>query len=152
MKKLVLLSLLILGFVSCEGPMGPPGKQGEPGDGVIWKIMNYKVLEKDWKLVGRPGDLGSYYMFEFSEKELTRFVCEEGNVFGYRWLDNDTQTPLGQVFVNYDEDNYGNVFLFSEVYSFSFRPGLVTFYVDYSDFETGVSHPGTCDFRIVLNY
>ena len=149
MKKVVLLlSLLMLGFVSCEGPMGPPG---EPGEGVMWKIMNYNVLDKDWRLVGRPGDLNSYYMFEFQEKELTKFVCEKGNVFGYRWLDNETQTPLGQVVVVGESDNYGNEFLFTEVYSFSFRPGYVTFYVDYSDFETSV-RPGTCDFRIVLNY
>ena len=149
MKKFVLLlSLLTLGFVSCEGPMGPPG---EPGDGVVWKIMNYKVLDRDWKLVGRAGDLGSYFMFEFAEKELTTFVCEKGNVFGYRWLDNVTQTPLGQVVVMGESDNYGNEFLFTEVYSFSFRPGYITFYVDYSDFETSV-RPSTCEFRIVLNY
>ena len=146
MKKFVLLlSLLTLGFVSCEGPMGPPG------EGMNWKIMNYKVLDRDWILVGRAGDLGSYFMFEFAEKELTTFVCEKGNVFGYRWLDNVTQTTLGQVVVVGESDNYGNEFLFTEVYSFSFRPGYVTFYVDYSDFETSV-RPSTCDFRIVLNY
>jgi hypothetical protein len=128
--------------------MGPPG---EPGEGIIWKIFNYKVLERDWKLVGRPGDLGSYFMFEFREPDLTTFVCEKGNVFGYRWLDKDTQTPLGQVVVMGESDNKGHEFLFTEVYSFSFRPGYVTFYVDYSDFATDI-RPGTCDFRIVLNY
>ena len=153
MKKFVLLlSLMAFTFIACEGPMGPMGPQGEPGDGIIWKIIPYEVLEKDWKLYGRAGELGSYFWFDFPAPELTNFVCEQGNVFGYRKLDNGMQTPLGQVFVNWELDNYGNEFLFTEVYSFSFRPGYITFYVDYSDFETGASHPGTCNFRIVLNY
>ncbi|MDR0795986.1 MAG: hypothetical protein LBE79_08065 [Tannerella sp.] len=147
-KSMLLLSLLTLAWMSCEGPMGPPG---EPGEGVLWKIYNYKVYDKDWKLVGRPGALGSYFMFEFKEPELTNFVCEKGNVFGYRWLDQNTQTPLGQVVVVGESDNQGNEFLFTEVYSFSFRPGYITFYIDYSDFATDI-RPGTCDFRIVLNY
>ena len=152
MKKFVLLlSLFTLTFMSCEGPMGPPGPPGEPGDGLIWKIIPYTVYDRDWKLYGRAGDLGSYYWYEFPESELTRFACEKGNVFGYRWLDGETQTPLGQVVVVGESDNYGIEFLFTEVYSFSFRPGLVTFYVDYSDFETSV-RPSTCDFRVVLNY
>ena len=146
MKKFVLLlSLTALTLVSCEGPMGPPG------DGVNWDIIKYTVYERDWNLVGRPGDLGSYFMYEFSETALTSFVCEKGNVFGYRWLDNNTQTPLGQVVVMGEKDNHGNEFLFTEVYSFSFRPGYITFYVDYSDFATEIL-PGTCEFRIVLNY
>ena len=149
MKKFVLLlSLTALTFVACEGPMGPPG---EPGDGVSWNIINYTVYDRDWKLVGRPGDLGSYFMYEFQESALTSFVCEKGNVFGYRWLDNNTQTPLGQVVVMGESDGKGNEFLFTEVYSFSFRPGWITFYIDYSDFETDI-RPGTCEFRIVLNY
>ena len=152
MKKFaLLLSLLTLTFVSCEGPMGPPGPPGEPGDGLVWKILPYTVYDKDWKLSGRAGELNSYYWYEFQESELTRFACEKGNVFGYRWLDKDTQTPLGQVVVIGESDNFGNEFLFSEVYSFSFRPGYITFYVDYSDFETSV-RPNTCEFRIVLNY
>ena len=149
MKKFVLLlCLLPLAFVSCEGPMGPPG---EPGDGVKWEILPYEVVGKDWRLVGKAGDLGSYYMYEFSEPLLTDFVCEKGNVFGYRWLDANTQTPLGQVVVVGEQDKQGKEFLFTEVYSFSFRPGYITFYVDYSDFETSI-RPGTCEFRIVLNY
>ena len=146
MKKFVLLlSLMALTLVSCEGPMGPPG------DGVNWDIIKYTVYERDWNLVGRPGDLGSYFMYEFSETALTSFVCENGNVFGYRKLDNNTQTPLGQVVVMGESDGKGNEFLFTEVYSFSFRPGYITFYVDYSDFATDI-RPGTCEFRIVLNY
>ena len=147
-KNVLLLSLLTLTIVSCEGPMGP---RGEQGDGVEWIITNYTVYDKDWILVGRPGALGSYYMYEFPEPKLTSYVCEKGNVFGYRWLDNITQTPLGQVVVIGESDGKGNEFLFTEVYSFSFRPGFITFYIDYSDFETEI-RPGTCDFRIVLNY
>jgi hypothetical protein len=128
--------------------MGPPG---EPGDGVIWKIIDITVYEREWQLVGRSGDLGSFYKSEQRVPELTPFACDNGNVFGYRWIDKDEQTPLGQVFVNWEIEN-GYEFLFTEVCSFSFRPGYVTFYIDYSDFETGIRHPGNCDFRIVLNY
>ena len=149
MKKHVFLLLILLSpaFMSCEGPMGPPG---EPGEGVTWKILNYTVDGRDWNLVGRPADLGSYYMYEFRENELTKFVCEMGNVFGYIWLDNDTQTPLSQI-VHLGEYIDGRDYLFTETYSFSFRPGYITFYIDYSDFATDI-RPGTCDFRIVLNY
>jgi hypothetical protein len=145
MKKYVfLLSLLTLTFASCEGPMGPPG------DGVTRSIINFTVHEGDWKLVGRVNELNSFYMYEFPAPEVTAFVCEKGNVFGYRWFDIDEQTPLGQV-VHIGELINGNEYLFTETYSFSFRPGYITFYVDYSDFVTDIP-PGTCDFRIVLNY
>jgi hypothetical protein len=127
--------------------MGPPG---EPGEGVIWKVINYTVYEKDWKLVGKAGDFGSYFMYEFRENELTKFICEKGNVFGYIWLDKETQTPLSQV-VHLGEYVSGKDYLFTETYSFSFKPGYITFYIDYSDFATDI-RPGTCDFRIVLNY
>jgi len=146
MKKVVLLlSLLTLGFVSCEGPMGPPG------EGVNRKIIPYTVFDRDWKLAGKAGELGSYYWFEFAERELTTFICEKGIVSGFRKFDDGSQTQLGQVVVVGESDNHGNEFLFTEVYSFSFRPGYITFYVDYSDFETSV-RPMTCDFRIVLMY
>jgi hypothetical protein len=128
--------------------MGPPG---EPGEGIIWKIMEYEVKQGEWILVGRAGDLNSYYTYEFRESELTKFVCEKGNVFGYRKFGNNEQTPLGQVLVFGESDDYGTEYLFTEVYSFSFRPGYITFYVDYSDFATDIS-PETCEFRIVLNY
>ncbi|MDR2232141.1 MAG: hypothetical protein LBE56_03340 [Tannerella sp.] len=149
MKKIVLLfSVLVLAFTSCEGPMGPPGT---PGEGMNWEIINFTVQAQDWRLVGQPNALGSYYMYEFQANQITNFICEEGNVFGYRWLSNNEQTPLGQVAVMGEDLGNGQEVLFTEVYSFSFRPGYVTFFIDYSDFATDI-RPMTCDFRIVLNY
>lgn len=151
MKKFVLLvSLFVFAFTSCEGPMGPPGRPGESGEELRWEIINITVPENRWVLVGRAGELNSYYMYEYQTNLLSEFICEEGNVFGYRWLDAVTQTPLNQqVYVG--ENDGGGEYLFTEGYSFSFKPGLITFYVDYSDFETGI-RPSTCDFRIVLNW
>jgi hypothetical protein len=151
-KYLFLASLLALACMSCEGPMGPPGESGE---GVNWKILTYTVRESDWRLVGGSGDLNSYYMYEFKENAVSNFIYTDGNVFGYLIQNpgqkDEVQTPLPFVIPRGESDNYGSEFLFTEIYSFDFMPGSIAFYVNYSDFETGI-RPPTCDFRIVLNW
>jgi len=150
MKKLLFLLSAVLIFATCEGPPGRDGLDGYDGEGMNWKVINYTVYENDWVLVGRPNDLESYYKYTFSESLLTRFIFENGNVFGYRWIDANTQTPLAQT-VFMGENGPGGSIYFSDTYSFSFSPGSITFYVDYSDFATQTLPP-TCDFRIVLNW
>ena len=146
-KNLLLLTAVLWFFASCEGPAG---RDGLDGQGMNWNVLNYTVYEGDWELVGRPDELGSYYKYTFSEKSLTKFICEEGNVFGYRWIDANTQTPLAQA-VFMAENVHGEILYFSDMFSFSFSPGYITFYVDYSDFATKTLPP-SCDFRIVMNW
>ena len=149
-KKLFLLSAVIILLVSCEGPAGRDGLDGLKGEGMEWEVLNYTIFESDWVLVGKPNELGSYYMYKFNESKLTKYIFEFGNVLGYRWLDDNTQTTLSQSdFMG--EVLHGERVYFSDTYSFTFSPGSITFYVDYSDFGTQTLPP-TCDFRIVLNW
>ena len=137
-------------LVSCEGPAGRDGYDGRDGEGMEWEILNYTVYDTDWVLVGKPEEIGSYFMYKFNESMLTKFIFEKGNVSGYRWLDDNTQTTLSQA-EYMSEKIKGEYYFFSDTYSFTFSPGAITFYVDYSDFATG-TRPPTCDFRIVLNW
>jgi len=147
MKKILfLLSAAIVLLASCEGPAGRDGLDGR--DGMDMMFLNYTVEEDDWVLVGRPGELGSYYTYRFNAPELTKRIFEYGSVTGDIWLNNNERTPLSHTeFMG--ENVYGDYFYFSDKYSFSYGPGVVTFYVDYSDFETG-TFPPACDFRICL--
>lgn len=43
MKKLLLLPFLALLFVSCEGPMGPPGRDGLDGVNIVGQIFEANV-------------------------------------------------------------------------------------------------------------
>ncbi|MDR0844017.1 MAG: hypothetical protein LBN71_02260 [Tannerella sp.] len=152
-KYLFLAGLFIAAFFSCEGPEGPPG----PSEELNWKIITKTVRTNDWALVsdngkGRPGDLNTYYMYELTNvRELTDFVYEEGLVFVYLvqspGAKNEVLTPLPYVVPIGDEDS-GDFWM--ETVTFDYLPGSVAFYVNYSDFETGIMHPGELTFRIVM--
>ena len=43
MKKLLLLPILALLFISCEGPMGPPGRDGQDGVNILGQIFETTV-------------------------------------------------------------------------------------------------------------
>ena len=165
MKKYLILlaAALIMALTACEGPMGPPGPvgpQGPPGngssgEGVNWKIEEYEILEKDWKLVGGRDALGSHYMCEFPNVNwLTNTVFSKGKLVGYRilTLDNGSKvyTPLPYIIARGQKEG-SNEKLWSEYYTFDFQPGSIAFYAHYTDFYTG-NRPPTCYFRIVATW
>ncbi|MDL2255811.1 hypothetical protein LJC38_04420 [Parabacteroides sp. OttesenSCG-928-K15] len=155
MKKYVCICMVMLlgfAFTACEGPMGP---SGESGEGLNWKVIEYKVQANEW-IKKDDGD-GAYFMcvksmenLGISKKDLD-FIYEYGNVFGYLFLrpgeSTEAQTPLPYT-LHLMEPGYGE---WSETIYFDFQPETVAFYVQYSDFPTNVE-PGYQVFRIVLNW
>jgi hypothetical protein len=134
MKKLLFALISVTCFLSCEGPMGPPGEQTQ------WHDAYYTVRTDDWKLVGRPDEIGSFYQYSFIEPALTEFIYEKGVVMGYvvanPGIRDEVLRPLPDTWPigeGYDA--------WLESITFDYRPGLVTFYVGYSDFATSVRPP-----------
>ncbi len=52
MKNLLAIFLMVFLFASCEGPMGPPGRDGEDGGITYWIFdKDIQVKSSDWELV-----------------------------------------------------------------------------------------------------
>ncbi|RRD58188.1 hypothetical protein [Tannerella forsythia] len=152
MKKIgLLICVLAMALTSCEGPMGPPGRDGEA---LNWKIVYYTVKAEDWKLLGKQDAIGSHFMYEFKENALTKTIYKDGKIVGYLIQDegksSEVQTPLPYTIPLGKEAN-GKTELWSEIYTFDFMPGSIAFHLFYSDFYTG-NPPPTCTFRIVMNW
>ncbi|MDR1259371.1 MAG: hypothetical protein LBK65_08870 [Tannerellaceae bacterium] len=145
MKKLFITLLTAICLLSCEGPAGPMGPAAEQTQ---WKYVYYTVEDRHWNLVGQIGDLNSFYEFSFEEPSLTDFIYSEGVVMGYA-VDNpqtrdEILRPLPDTWPVGEDTN-----LWTESVTFAYKPGLVTFYVGYSDFATNV-RPPTMTFKIMM--
>ena len=147
MKNLLFTLLLALVFISCEGPMGPPGA---PGEGTNWGVKTFEIKSRDWKLVSDGNGNNSFYTYSFPFRELTEFIYQSGNVNGYKVdIIDGREIQTTMPFVYPQEDTYGNKWV--EVYSFDIEPGYITFNVMYSDFMVNVRPPALL-FRIVMTW
>ena len=62
MKNLLAIFLMVFLFASCEGPMGPPGRDGEDGGITYWIFdKDIQVKSSDWELVDN-GNNEPFYM------------------------------------------------------------------------------------------
>lgn len=152
MKKFIGLLLLLVGFASCEGPMGPEGPQGPAGDngnGIVegWRNITMTVNSNDWQLIDNV-DGNPCYMYEFSWDELTENVYKNGIVIGYLYTtvgSVETLTPLPYVLHRLDSE--GNQW--TETYTYDYNPGYVAFYATFSDFYVD-EKPGDLKFKISI--
>lgn len=165
MKKVLFLFITVV-FFACEGPMGPMGPQGpsgpigpvgptgpigpegEPGYGTNWFVTSFTIEEHEWRLVGNPNELNSFFTVNKSLPELTRLVYKDGTVVAYIETDKGVKNGLPFVLHRGAEDNQGE-FLWTQTYDFDFYEGGVGFYVTYSDFTTTI-RPDKETFHIVL--
>ncbi len=150
MRKLFVI-LLAISFIACEGPMGPmgqKGEKGEPGYGTKWHVTSFTVAKSEWKLVGSPGELNSYFYVDKPLKELTEFVYDEGSVIAYIETDKGFKNGMPYV-LHLGEAEGSNEFLWTQTYDFDFHEGGITFYVTYSDFNTQI-RPDIETFHVVL--
>jgi len=149
MKK-ILLFIFAFAALSCTGPAGRDGLDGE---GMNWFVKTYQINSNQWERVGGVNELNSYFRAEVLIPELTEFVYEKGNVFCYMFQivdGTEVQTLLPYTVPLGDNDGSGEI-LWTETYACDFTPGSVMFYVNYSDFYTK-EQPPTCSFRVVLNW
>ncbi len=145
MKNFIcLLAIVILGFTACEGPEGPPGP-------VNIKTITYTVRDVDWKLVGGPDQIGSYYQYIFDEPFLTSYVYDYGTFIGYMFDNIDgSEVQTGLPYTIYDiEETSGGERPFSVQYMCDATPGTIAFKVVFSDFYTEQYAPPTCNFRLM---
>lgn len=153
MKKLLFLFTVVF-FVACEGPEGPMGPQGRPGEagvpgyGSSWFTKSFTINSDEWKLVGKPGELHSYYIADKAFTELTESVYRDGTVVAYLETEKGIKNGLPYVLHTGDKDAEGKS-LWTQTYSFDFYPGGIGFYVAYSDFSTEF-RPQTETFHVVL--
>lgn len=139
MKKLILLSLVAIFVVSCQGPVGPEGPQGA---GTNWKIINLVANKSDW--VNNPDPNGKFYSCHFSMPEITSSVFNDGAVITYL-LDNTVQQPLP--YTRHFQNTAGN---FTRTVDFDYSEGGINVYVTNSDFA--VDPPISMNFRVVLTW
>lgn len=153
MRKLFIL-LLAISFIACEGPMGPEGltgpqgPKGEPGYGNNWHVTSFTVAKSEWKLVGNPGELNSYFYVDKPLKELTQTVYNEGSIISYIETDKGVKNGMPYV-LHLGEAEGSKEFLWTQTYDFDFYKGGITFYVTYSDFNTQI-RPDIETFHVVL--
>jgi hypothetical protein len=141
-RNFVLLSLL-LGFVACEGPTGPPGRDGADGWANI-AVAYYTITS--WQI--SAGE--NYFYADVDFPELTEFVYNEGVVNGY-YMQNfnasdEVQIPL-PFDIYFNEDGVS----WTETISFDIVPGNIRFYYEPSDFFIGFNPP-VCTFKIALTW
>jgi len=163
MRKIVFILLSAIALIACEGPEGPmgprgadgqngqngkDGQDGKDGYGTEWYTTSFTINKSDWILSGQAGGLNTYFYADKKIPELSEFVFDEGTVLGY--IQTDVNVKNGMPFVLHlgDEQN-GQEFLWTQTYDFDFSPGMVRFYITYSDFNTQIP-PESETFHIVL--
>lgn len=101
----------------------------------------------DWTL--RSNSAGEmYYEIGFNAPYITSGVCNRGMVSVYL-LDQGEQLPLPST-RHYRQGTH----LWSQTVDYSYKPGMIYFYVSYSDFvynENDLTQPGDLSFRVVVS-
>lgn len=148
MKHLLAIFLMVFLFASCEGPAGPPGRDGNETWWYVSKII--KVDTRDWELATNADGI-NYYFYEYKLSDLDGELYDKGNAFARMFLDFDTNieaiAPLEHTIQC--QDTNGNKW--NEIYGFEYYPGGVMFTVKFDDFVTDL-RPPTQYFQVVLNY
>ncbi len=160
MKKIIFLLFAAIAMISCEGPMGPEGpmgaqgrdgqdgKDGQDGYGANWYTTSFTIKKSDWLLSGEPGDLNTYFFVDREIPQLDDFIFDEGTVIGYIQTGKDVKNGLP--FVLHMGETQGNQeLLWTQTYDFDFSPGMIRFYITYSDFSTNIPPEGET-FHIIL--
>jgi len=146
MKKILLLSAVIMLFASCEGPAGRDGFDGLNGKDCECSkhIANFVIKQQDWKRVS----VGRYVtLYEcIKDVDIREDAYEDGVVFAFmfQWDEknkSEVQTPLPHWTQHTDGDN-----TWLEGFNYDFDHGTVAFY---AECRNG-TNPPECDFRVFV--
>jgi len=137
LKTALIFLFVIFGFTACEGPQGPPGRDGF----AYFDVQYYNI--KQWALAAN----GRYFFAEVNAPAITTNVFYNGVVVGYIVYEYGTHReyhiPLPfDIYYNTADDSW------TETVSFEVMPGKVTFYYEPSDFYT-LDSPPPCMFKVV---
>jgi hypothetical protein len=141
MKKLVQKSPFHLAFVllfllmACEGPVGPEGPTGSPGPtgpagaagaaGAAgpqgpgnFKVVNFNVVENDWKIEGTPGSEGYQAVVKKSIPDITTQITNSGFVLTFiKEADGNRWTQLPYTAMSGGSDYFSHVNFFYSAFS-----------------------------------
>lgn len=119
-----------------------------------WYVQDFEVVSSDWRLVGQPGEVGSYYEYVFDKVPL-EVSYYQGIVTAYMYFNykgnNEVQTPLPYT-EYYVETNTANEEVnYSIQYSYDvMADGRIAFRAIVSDYYTQYFNPGTQYFRVAI--
>ena len=162
MKRLLgFILMAMIGLSACEGPAGPPGRDGHQTE---WYYVDFKIKGTDWLLAGKGNEIGSYYYYVFDAPEITQAIYNDGLILcAYRYVDDtgvevQSYLPYTEYFIETDQHG-DNENPFAMYISFNVTPtvgrnnGTIEFRVTFSDFYTGKKGPpASCWFRLILVY
>lgn len=141
-RSLIVIGILFAAatiFSACEGPMGPPGKDGT----VNWDIIPFTVRANQWIEQTDNNGLNRYYYCYINVPEITSFIATQGLVLCYL-VYGDVQVVLPSV--RHYENQSGQ--LWTQTIDFDVEAGDVIVYVTNSDFAS--DPPPTMDFSLRL--
>ncbi|MCL1867389.1 MAG: hypothetical protein FWF72_00335 [Paludibacter sp.] len=130
-------------FSACEGPMGPPGKDGLNGEGVNWDIIPFTVMANQWIRKTDQNGLNGYYYASINVPEITNFIATKGLALCYL-VDGDVQIVLPSV--RHYENAYNE--RWTQTIDFDIAVGGIFVYVTNSDFFD--ERPSKMDFSLRL--
>jgi hypothetical protein len=141
-------------FTACEGPAGPPGKDGLNGLTSEWYTISLSV--EQWQLAGERNQIGSYYYCLFNDiEQLTEYIYDEGLILCYyEYIDefgDRVMSPLPFTLYNIEVIE-GVEYPYAVQFSYDVTPGSIVLKLTYSDFLTSAQPPQPCLFKLVLVY
>lgn len=155
MKKLLLLSLIALGMLSCIGPQGPQGPAGKDGF-VNYKIIDLQVNQNEWGYSNMPDN--NYFTALFDIPELTQHIYDNGLIQVYREYNTGTTDAVQQLLPmtrhkEYQIEGTGEWGFFTETVDYEYGLGFLNIFYTASDFDYELDKtfvPESMHFRLVI--
>ncbi len=151
MKKLLLFMFAALTLMSCEGPQGPPGRDGF----VNYKIIDLQINQNEWEYSN--GANNNFFSATFSMPEITSHIYNNGLVQVYREYNTGTsqarQILLPQTRHNEVQLASGDWAFFTETVDYEYGVGTLSIFYTVSDFDYEINTsfvPETMHFRAVI--
>lgn len=148
MKKLLILSILCVMFVSCERTVYVDRIIEKPVPKII---KDLEVPTGSWQYTNKANN--NYYFAEIDMPEITKNVYDNALIVTYMEVYNSDNTssliPLPSV-RHKEALEGGNVVRYTETIDCEYSIGKVTIFVTYSDFKRANPDPGTIHFLIKI--
>jgi hypothetical protein len=133
MKKFLMLFVLTIVLGSCNNDYYE----------TKWEVVYLDVKSSDWKISRDDQGLNAYYYCTFNVPQVTKYVCDNGNVQAY-YQSGQVQQVLP--YVRHYENNEGA--LWTQTVDYDYSPGAINVYVTNSDFYEET--PPAMKFRVVI--
>ena len=149
MKKLLILPILCILFVSCERTVYVNRIIEKPVPKII---KDLEVPTGSWQYTNNANN--NYYFAEIDMPEITKNVYDNALIITYIEVYNSHNTssliPLPSVLHKEEKLSGGNWVRYTETIDCEYSIGKVTIFVTYSDFKRANPDPGTIHFLMKI--